>query len=198
MPRGGVVDFVFLECIAVYPRISGVIRFRVISRKDVPVNVFHLVAVAGVVQLPRLKCCAKGLAGRHNLNKEIALSEIWQFVEFSDVLLEEDQRVTPVKLVIADDEDGVFELMDEIGAPSVYPQCDPVTNETGIGSLVHLSGATPALSRGALDRDCTDGSRALFSLQPRYVPRFARRPEQFGPTRATDRLQCPVRAQVRL
>jgi hypothetical protein len=138
VPRGGVIDFVFFECIAVYPRISGVIRFRVISRKDVPVNVFHLVAVAGVVQLPRLKCCVKGVAGRHYLNEEVALSEIGQFVEFSDVLLEEDQRVTPVKLVIADDEDGVFELMDEIGVPSVYPQFDSVTNETGIGSLVHL------------------------------------------------------------
>jgi hypothetical protein len=126
-----------------------VIRFRVISRKDVPVNVFHPVAVAGVVQLPRLKCCVKGLASRHNLNKEIALSEIWQFVEFSDVLLEEDQRVTPVKLVIADDEDGVFELMDEIGVPSVYPQCDPVANETGIGSLVHLSRANAAHDCGA-------------------------------------------------
>ena len=121
---------VVFELRGVEPRVVEVVGLGVVAREEVPVDVRVYVPVAGVVHLPRFVRPDDGPPGRDEFVGEREVDGRRKLVQLPHVLLQEQQAVAAVELVVADEEDGVLELVDEMRVAPVAPARDSLTDRT--------------------------------------------------------------------
>lgn len=126
------INRMVLELLGVKPGITAMVRKVVVAWKQVPVNVLLRVSIARMVHLPGLEGLDEGLSGSHHLLKQSRLHRGRQFVQFSKVFFEQDQRVAFVELVVSKDEDGVPELLDEVRVLPFFRPSNALTDEASL------------------------------------------------------------------
>jgi hypothetical protein len=89
------------------------VRIIFITREEMPVNVWLRVAVARVVHLPGTESGDESLPGNHQLSKESGLNWRPKLMQFSNMIPEQEQAIAFMKLMVAQDENGMLEFVNE-------------------------------------------------------------------------------------
>ena len=100
-----------------------------ITGKQMPMHMRFRISVTGMIHLPGVKglddrgCC------RHYLLKQFDLNGWHKFMQFPDVLLQQNQRVAWMKLMITDDKNRVLKLLNDVGILSSLTQQNSIANK---------------------------------------------------------------------
>src|SRR5277367_1911081 len=138
------------------------VRFRILAREQVPVNVRLRIAEAFVVHLPRLDDGGDGLCREAHLVSQLARRVCRHEVELGRVQLGEEHAVAAVDLLIAEDDVAARQLRDEVRESARLDAIDHCADSAGGGHAGFSVGTSTSLMLAPLSNSLT-----VFSLYGR-------------------------------
>jgi hypothetical protein len=93
-----------------------------------PVDMWVDIPITRVVHFPRLKSLNYGATRCQEFLGQREKYCRLEFVQLPDMLFQQQQTIPLVKLMVADDQDGVLKLVNEMRVAPTTPKRDPLTN----------------------------------------------------------------------
>lgn len=104
------------------PGLIQMVRFRFISREEMPMDVRIQISIAGIIHFPGIESVYQRASGFHQFLEQGDLDGGLKLVQFSDVVFQKQQRIAAMELMVTNNKKRMLKLTNDMGILSALPE----------------------------------------------------------------------------